>query len=302
MPATGGRRSRCRPARASWPRVTRPPNLGDDAGSHALALAAACRAAGACHLAADDCCRATRAPPRATADPGTWIVGARRGRAAARIARRYGARPVGSVGRARRRAPAARARSRRRCAGAACSSFAEPNLLSRPRATGTDPLTARTRWRGDGRRARPRAAPGDRLQPAARADRLEARHQPPRVRGGRITTVGGAAGRGRARHGDGRGRRRAHERPRDRGRLARDVRDELRDRPLVREHRPPDQGGRRGRLPRAEHELRLRPRSASPSPPSSSARPAPASCSSPRPATSSPRGTRSSTRRRCRTS
>jgi hypothetical protein len=80
------------------------------------------------------------------ADAGTWIVAARHGRTAAAIARRFAARPVGSAGAhvvSRRRARAFAAALRRR----GLLAFAEPNVLSRPRATGGDPLTARARWR-----------------------------------------------------------------------------------------------------------------------------------------------------------
>ena len=81
-----------------------------------------------------------------TADPATWIVAARHGPAAARIARRFRARRVGSVGAhvvARHRARAFAAALRRR----GLLVFAEPNVLSRPRETGTDPLTAKAKWR-----------------------------------------------------------------------------------------------------------------------------------------------------------
>ena len=80
------------------------------------------------------------------ADRGTWIVGARGGRAAAPLARRFGARRVGSAGahvvpRGRARAFARALRER------GLLSFAEPNVLKRRHVTGGDPLTARTRWR-----------------------------------------------------------------------------------------------------------------------------------------------------------
>ena len=81
------------------------------------------------------------------ADRGTWIVGARPGRATGRLAHRFGARRVGSAGAhvvARGRArPFARALRRR---GALL--YAEPNILSRLQATGGDPFTAYSRWRG----------------------------------------------------------------------------------------------------------------------------------------------------------
>jgi hypothetical protein len=80
------------------------------------------------------------------ADRGTWIVAGRPGQATAAAARRFGARPVGSVGahvvpRAHARAFAGALRRR------GLLSFAEPNVLKRRHATGDDPLTARTRWR-----------------------------------------------------------------------------------------------------------------------------------------------------------
>ena len=83
----------------------------------------------------------------APADLDTWIVGARDARAAAPLARRFGAVPVGSVGAhvvARRDARAFAAALRRR----GLLSFAEPNVLSQQRQSGTDPFTASSRWRG----------------------------------------------------------------------------------------------------------------------------------------------------------
>jgi hypothetical protein len=80
------------------------------------------------------------------ADQDTWIVAARDTRAAASLARRYGARRVGSVGAhvvSRRKARAFAAALRRR----GLLTFAEPNILSRPRATGDDPFTTSARWR-----------------------------------------------------------------------------------------------------------------------------------------------------------
>ena len=82
----------------------------------------------------------------APADPSTWIVAANDARAARALARRYGATSVGSVGAhvvARERARAFAAALRRR----GLLSFAEPNILNRPRASGTDPFTSSTRWR-----------------------------------------------------------------------------------------------------------------------------------------------------------
>ena len=81
------------------------------------------------------------------ADGDTWIVGARPGAGTAGLARRFGARRVGSAGAhvvARARARAFARALRRR--GALV--FAEPNVISRlDQTTGGDPLTARTRWR-----------------------------------------------------------------------------------------------------------------------------------------------------------
>src|SRR5687768_13121577 len=80
------------------------------------------------------------------ADPGTWIVAARDTHEATLIARRYRARPVGSLGAhvvPRRNARTFAAALRRR----GLLKFAEPNILSRPRATGTDPFTNSARWR-----------------------------------------------------------------------------------------------------------------------------------------------------------
>ena len=72
-----------------------------------------------------------------------------------------------------------------------------------------------------------------------------------------IGTVG--TGRSQDEHGTATARRGggAHERTRDRGRLARHDRHELRDRPVVRRHRALDQARRRRSATRAEHELRL---------------------------------------------
>ena len=79
-------------------------------------------------------------------DRDTWIVAARDTRAAASLARRYRARPVGSIGAhvvPRRNARAFAAALRR----SGLLKFAEPNTLSRPRATGSDPFTSSARWR-----------------------------------------------------------------------------------------------------------------------------------------------------------
>src|SRR5688500_18442638 len=82
----------------------------------------------------------------ALVDGDTWIVAARDTSAAASLARPYRARAVGSVGAhvvPRRNARAfARALSQR-----GLLKFAEPNTLSRPRATGGDPFTSSARWR-----------------------------------------------------------------------------------------------------------------------------------------------------------
>ena len=123
-------------------------------------------------------------------DPATWIVAARHGSASARIARRFHAQPVGSVGAhvvARRAArPFARALRRR-----GLLVFAEPNVLSRPRATGTDPLTARTRWRPmvveQGLEPPPVTGASPRL--ALIDSKVDLSH--PEFAGGRISSVGG---------------------------------------------------------------------------------------------------------------
>jgi hypothetical protein len=126
------------------------------------------------------------------ADPGTWLVGARPGPSTARVARRFGARRVGSVGAhvvARSSARAFAGALRRR----GLLVFAEPNVLSRPRATGTDPLTARTRWR-------PMVVPPGLEPPAvtSRSPRLalidsRADLGHPEFAGGRISGFGGGA-------------------------------------------------------------------------------------------------------------
>jgi hypothetical protein len=123
------------------------------------------------------------------ADPGTWIVGARRGPATAAIARRFRARRVGSVGahvvaRGRARSFAAALRRHRLLV------FAEPNLLSRPRATGTDPLTARTRWRGMvvEQGLEPPVVTGASPRLALIDSKVDLSH--PEFGGGRITSVG----------------------------------------------------------------------------------------------------------------
>lgn len=125
----------------------------------------------------------------APADRGTWIVAARESGAAARLARRYRARPVGSAGAhvvPRRNARAFAAALRRR----GLLAFAEPNLLHRPRATGTDPFTASTRWRPtvveEG--LEPPAVAGDSPKLALIDSKLDISH--PEFEGGRITTIG----------------------------------------------------------------------------------------------------------------
>jgi hypothetical protein len=124
------------------------------------------------------------------ADPGTWIVAARPGPAARRLARRYGARRVGSVGAhvvARGSARAFADALRRH----GLLSFAEPNVLSRPRATGTDPFTARARWRAmivePGLEPPAVSASSPRL--ALIDSKLDMNH--PEFAGGRISSVGG---------------------------------------------------------------------------------------------------------------
>ena len=129
--------------------------------------------------------RAAAAP----ADPSTWIVAASDTRAAAPLARRFGARPVGSVGAhvvPRRKARAFAAALRRR----GLLSFAEPNILSRPRQTGSDPFTQSTRWRPivveEG--LEPPAVAGNSPKLALIDSKLDITH--PEFEGGRITTVG----------------------------------------------------------------------------------------------------------------
>jgi hypothetical protein len=129
--------------------------------------------------------RAAAAP----ADPQTWIVAARDADAAAPIARRYGAEPVGSVGAhvvARRDARAFAAALRRR----GLLSFAEPNVLSRQRESGTDPFTSSARWRPivveDG--LEPPAVVGGSPKLALIDSKLDITH--PEFDGSRITTVG----------------------------------------------------------------------------------------------------------------
>ena len=131
--------------------------------------------------------RASRAP----ADPATWIVAASDRRAAAPVARRYDARPVGSVGAyvlARRDARPFASALRRR----GLLSFAEPNILSRQRATGTDPFTASTRWRpmvvDDGLEPPPVTSASPKL--ALIDSKLDISH--PEFAGGRIATIGSA--------------------------------------------------------------------------------------------------------------
>jgi len=127
---------------------------------------------------------------RAPADPDTWIVAANDVRTAAPVARRFGARRVGSAGAhvvARGRARAFAAALRRR----GVLSFAEPNRLSFPRATGDDPFTASSRWRPmvveDGLVPPPVTSASPKL--ALIDSKLDANH--PEFAGGRITTVGG---------------------------------------------------------------------------------------------------------------
>ena len=129
--------------------------------------------------------RAARAP----SDPGTWIVAASDVRAARPLARRFDATAVGSVGAhvvSRRNARAFAAALRRR----GLLSFAEPNILSRPRATGTDPYTASTRWRPlvveDG--LEPPAVTGSSPKLALIDSKLDITH--PEFEGGRIATIG----------------------------------------------------------------------------------------------------------------
>jgi len=133
--------------------------------------------------------RASRVP----ADRDTWIVAAAAGsRSAARIARRYDAKPVGSAGAhvvPRRQARAFAAALRR----SGLLTFAEPNVLSRMRASGTDPFTASTRWRPivveDG--LEPPAVAGSSPKLALIDSKLDITH--PEFEGGRISSVGSAS-------------------------------------------------------------------------------------------------------------
>ena len=132
--------------------------------------------------------RAARAP----ADLDTWIVGARDARAAAPLARHYGAVAVGSVGAhivARADARAFAAALRRR----GLLSFAEPNVLSRPRETGTDPFTRSSRWRGivveEG--LEPPAVTAGSPMLALIDSKLDITH--PEFEGSRVATVGSRA-------------------------------------------------------------------------------------------------------------
>ena len=129
--------------------------------------------------------RAARAP----ADPDTWIVAARDAQAAAPLARRYGAVAVGSVGAhvvSRRDAREFAAALRRR----GLLAFAEPNILSRPRATGTDPFTSDAGWRPmvveEG--LEPPLVVGNSPKLALIDSKLDMSH--PEFEGGRISTIG----------------------------------------------------------------------------------------------------------------
>ena len=123
------------------------------------------------------------------ADPQTWIVAARDAVAAAPVARRYGAKSVGSVGAyivARPDARAFAAALRRH----GLLSFAEPNVISRQRDAGTDPFTSGSRWRPivveDG--LEPPAVTGHSPKLALIDSHLDITH--PEFDGSRITTVG----------------------------------------------------------------------------------------------------------------
>ncbi len=126
------------------------------------------------------------------ADRDTWIVAAHDTRAAASLARRYGAKPVGSVGAhvvARRHARAFATALRRR----GLLKFAEPNILSRPRASGGDPFTSSTRWRPavveEG--LEPPAVTASSPKLALIDSKLDESH--PEFAGGRINSVGSGA-------------------------------------------------------------------------------------------------------------
>jgi hypothetical protein len=129
--------------------------------------------------------RAARAP----ADPATWIVAASDVRAAAPLARRFDASAVGSVGAhvvGRRKARAFAAALRRR----GLLLFAEPNILSRPRQTGTDPFTSSSGWREmvEPEGLEPPAVGGGSPKLALIDSKLDISH--PEFEGGQISTVG----------------------------------------------------------------------------------------------------------------
>ena len=112
----------------------------------------------------------------------TWIVGAtpwpRRGRGRRRATARAASAPAPTSSRA-----AARASSPRRCAPRGCSSTPSPTgSRSRMQTPPPDPLDAQAAWRAaivDPSLVPP---PVTRHEPAAGADRLDRRRQPPRVR------------------------------------------------------------------------------------------------------------------------
>lgn len=123
------------------------------------------------------------------ADRDTWIVAARDTRAAASLARHYRARPVGSAGAhvvPRRNATAFAAALRRR----GLLTFAEPNILSRPRAAGTDPFTSSARWRPALVESglEPPAVTSSSPKLALIDSKVDVSH--PEFAGGRITSVG----------------------------------------------------------------------------------------------------------------
>jgi hypothetical protein len=123
------------------------------------------------------------------ADHDTWIVAARPGRSVDELARRFRAKRIGSAGahvvaRSRARAFAAALRTRGLLA------FAEPNLLKRRYATGTDPATGWSGWRPmvvkDGLEPPPVRSSSPRL--ALIDSKLDVDH--PEFEGGRIASVG----------------------------------------------------------------------------------------------------------------
>ena len=185
--------------------------------------------------------RATRGRRPCTRTASTWIVAGEAGRATASLR--------ASLRRPPRRSAGAHVVSR--AAGAASPrALRRRGLLSSSRSrtssAGRRSRRAATRYGAhpvapDGRRSGPEPPAVTPASPklALIDSKLDRGH--PEFADGRIASVGNAAA-SQDEHGTATARRgrRAHERPRDRGRLAWPDRHELRDRPLVRRHRAPD--------------------------------------------------------------